>query len=63
MNKQEVTNMFCVDQLYHAHTILDLSSNHGLVDEVVVWSLLFMKEDPTLTVEDALTLGYNEWVK
>ena len=31
--------------------------------EVVTWALKYMKENPNLTIDEAITMGYSEWVK
>lgn len=31
--------------------------------EVVTWALKYMKENPSLTIDEAITMGYYEWVK
>ena len=31
--------------------------------EVVVWALLAMKQDPTLSTTEAMEVGLSEWVK
>lgn len=31
--------------------------------EVVTWALKYMKENPNLTIDEAITMGYYEWVK
>ena len=35
----------------------------GLEVEVVVFALKAMKENPSLTIEEAILIGYDEWVK
>lgn len=52
-----------IDVLSYAKQIADDSSNHNLLPEVIVWSLKHMKENPFLSVEEALEAGYDEWVK
>lgn len=37
--------------------------DHGLEVEVMYWALKFMKEDPTLSIGDAISLGFTEWDK
>lgn len=44
-------------------TRLHLAEQYGLVAEVVVWALKAMKEDPTLMYDEAIMIGYNEWIK
>jgi hypothetical protein len=39
------------------------ASEYGLEIEVVVFALKYMKQDPKLTVEQAIKLGFEEWVK
>lgn len=43
--------------------LIELSDEYGLTTEVVYSALQYMKEDPTLSIEEAITHGYNEWVK
>ena len=31
--------------------------------EVVTWALKYMKENPNLTIDEAITMGYYEWIK
>ncbi len=52
-----------IPQLAHASVLLEEAAEAGLIAEVVVWALMAMKEDPTITVEDAINVGYNEWIK
>ena len=35
----------------------------GLETEVVTWALMYMKENPSLSISEAITMGYYEWVK
>lgn len=42
--------------------LLDAIKN-GLDVEVVGYALNEMKQNPTLTVAEAMNIGYNEWVK
>jgi hypothetical protein len=35
----------------------------GLDTEVVTWALMYMKNNPNLTISEAITMGYFEWVK
>lgn len=37
--------------------------NDGLEVEVVVFALKAMKENPSLTIEEAILVGYDEWIK
>jgi hypothetical protein len=40
---------------------LDIVKRYGLVEEVIVYSLRAMKENPELTIEQALEAGCYEW--
>jgi len=31
--------------------------------EVVTWALKYMKENPSLTIDEAITMAYFEWIK
>ena len=42
---------------------LEQSREEGLEVEVVTWALRYMKNDPTLTISEAITMGYYEWVR
>lgn len=34
-----------------------------LVPEVVVWALMAMKEDNSISVNEAIRIGFEEWIK
>lgn len=59
MEKDNIT----IPQLAHASTLLEEAAEAGLIAEVVVWALMAMKEDPAISVDDAIIVGYNEWIK
>jgi hypothetical protein len=42
---------------------LEQSREEGLDAEVVTWALRYMKENPSLTISEAITMGFYEWVK
>jgi len=42
---------------------LQQSREEGLDAEVVTWALRYMKEDPSLSISEAITMGYYEWIK
>lgn len=52
-----------IPKLSNIQMILEESNHYDLLPEVVVWSLMAMKEDNSLTIEEALLIGYNEWIK
>lgn len=43
--------------------VLKDASEYGLEIEVVIFALKYMKENPRLTVKEAIFLGYEEWIK
>jgi hypothetical protein len=49
--------------LVSINRILEEADKEGLVPEVVTSALMLMKENNKLTVEDAIQLGYDEWIK
>lgn len=52
-----------VEELNTANNILKDAEQNGMQVEVVYYALKFMKEDPKLTITDALMLGHDEWIK
>jgi len=39
------------------------AEEYGLLTEVVFYALKAMKEDPSISEAQAITMGYDEWVK
>jgi hypothetical protein len=52
-----------VSEMDAVATALEQSREEGLEVEVVTWALRYMKNDPSLTISEAITMGYYEWVK
>jgi len=46
-----------------ADILLEAADEYGLTAEVVVFALKTMKENPALSIEEALLAGYSEWIK
>jgi len=46
-----------------AHLVLEEAKQFGVQVEVMVWAVRYMKEDPSLSVEQAIILASNEWIK
>jgi hypothetical protein len=42
---------------------LEQSREEGLDVEVVTWALRYMKQYPYLSISEAITMGYYEWIK
>lgn len=49
-----------LDTIFEA---LTYAKKYNLEIEVILWSLYAMKANPTLTIEEAIQIGLNEWVK
>lgn len=39
------------------------ADHYGLVPEVVLFSLNYIKQNPEVSIIDAINYGYNEWIK
>ena len=52
-----------IKELSYVDHLLKLAEYHNLEAEVVVFALKAMKSDPLLSVEEAMALGYEEWIK
>ena len=52
-----------IKELSYVDHLLKLAEYHNLEAEVVVFALKAMKEDPLLSIEEAISLGFEEWVK
>jgi hypothetical protein len=52
-----------IKELSYVDHLLKLAEVHNLEAEVVVFALKSMKEDSLLSIEEAMALGYEEWVK
>lgn len=37
--------------------------HYPLLPEVITWALIYMKENPALSISEAVIAGYNEWIK
>jgi hypothetical protein len=52
-----------IKELSYVDHLLKLAEVHNLEAEVVVFALKSMKSDPLLSIEEAMALGYEEWIK
>lgn len=43
--------------------LLTLANALNLEAEVVTFALKYMKENPSLTIEEAMGMSYEEWIK
>jgi hypothetical protein len=60
---KEVQGEPMFDSLETIEKVLIEARNQGLENEVVAWSLKYMKEYPHLTISEAVVMGYLEWIK
>jgi hypothetical protein len=42
---------------------LTQAKQHNIETEVVTWALKYMKDNPQLSIAEAIIEGYNEWIK
>jgi hypothetical protein len=52
-----------IEELDHVNTLLKKAQRHGLEAECVVFALKYMQENPALSINQAMSYGFNEWVK
>ena len=52
-----------IEDLQYINSLLDEAAEYGLMSEVVFTALQSMKENTSLTIQEAIQIGYNEWVK
>ena len=58
--EREVTQQL-IDDISAITSAMVLTSRHGLGPEVILSAMKFYREDPTITVEQAIALGLEEW--
>ena len=52
-----------VKHIDDVRTTMDVASEYDLQVEVMTYVLLCLKEDNSISIEDALAMGLNEWIK
>jgi hypothetical protein len=52
-----------IDELLVVADLLDEAKKYGLEAEVVYFALKYMKKNSDLSIIEAITYGYDEWVK
>ena len=62
-NEEENDTETLVSEMDAVEIALERSREEGLDVEVVTWALRYMKENPSLTISEAITMGYYEWMK
>ena len=64
MTREHAEIVCCADATYtNVDNLLIKANGCGLLYEVVWFALWHMKKNPDLVIEDALELGFHEWVK
>lgn len=51
------------ETMKYAEYVISEGDMYGLTPEIVIWALKYMKEDPNLTIKQALIYSFNEWIK
>ena len=51
------------DDLQSVEFYLTEAYNRGLSVEVVTWALKFMKENSSISIQEAMALASSEWIK
>ena len=52
-----------LEELKIVDRVIKNASGYGLEAEVVTFALKYMKENPQLSIVEAIIAGYEEWVK
>ena len=52
-----------IEEIAIVNELLLSASEYGMQSEVVGWALQNMKENPNLSISNAMELGYTEWVR
>jgi len=60
---QSAYNKTFTDEVNIVSIVLANAYQMSLEVEVVTWALKYMKENPNLTIDEAITMSYSEWVK
>ena len=55
--------MDIIEDTHFVQSMLNEAALYGLQVEAVYWALKAMKENPTLTVVEAMEIGYSEYIK
>lgn len=42
---------------------LGIAKEYKMEIEVVVWALKYMKDDPSLSIKQAIAYSFNDWIK
>jgi hypothetical protein len=56
-------NIDILEELTVAESILQVASKDGLEPEIFVFAVKAMKENPNLSIIEAMYQGFDEWIK
>lgn len=59
-NKHNIVPLH-IDGMDAVAIALSHAKEDGLEVEVVTWALIYMKENPSLSIAEAITMGFYEW--
>jgi hypothetical protein len=45
------------------HDALKIASDYNLEAEVMAYAMIFLKDNPKITISEAIQCGLNEWIK
>lgn len=51
------------NELKYIENVLEWSQEYNMVPEVIWSALQAMKQDPSISIQEAMYHGYNEWIK
>lgn len=52
-----------IKTFYVVADYIEEAGKYGLIAEVVYFALRYMKNNPEVSIEDAISYGFYEWVK
>jgi hypothetical protein len=52
-----------LSELNYIANVLEWSQEDNMVPEVIWSALQAMKQDPSISIQEAMLCGYNEWIK
>lgn len=52
-----------LNELKYIANVLEWSQEYNMVPEVIWSALQAMKQDPSISIQEAMLYGYNEWIK
>ena len=62
-NKEKVTDSFILEEMDTVSMALSNATHLNLEVEIVTYAIQNMKDNPNLTIGEAITMAYFEWAK